>query len=53
MNGDFIRSYGSFGSNDGQFNYPTGICISPPGQTIVSEANSDIYDQQHRVQIFE
>jgi hypothetical protein len=47
MNGKFIKGYGSNGSNDGQFNYPYGICISPSGQIIVSE------DGNNRVQIFE
>jgi DNA-binding beta-propeller fold protein YncE len=38
MNVAFLKSYGSKGSDDGQFDSPTGICISPSGQIIVSEA---------------
>jgi DNA-binding beta-propeller fold protein YncE len=47
MNGEFVKSYGSKGSNDGQFNGLSGICISPSGQIIVSEIDNN------RVQIFE
>jgi tripartite motif-containing protein 71 len=47
MNGAFVKSYGSYGSDDGQFKYPSGICISPFGKIIVSESDNN------RVQIFE
>jgi tripartite motif-containing protein 71 len=47
MNGAFMKSYGSKGSGDGQFECPSGICISPSGQIIVSESGN------HRIQIFE
>jgi DNA-binding beta-propeller fold protein YncE len=47
MNGKFVKSYGSNGSNDGQFDRPVGICISPFGQIIVSEI------ENNRVQIFQ
>ena len=49
MNGEFVKSYGSNGSNDGQFDYLAGICISPSGQIIVSEAEYC----NNSVQIFE
>jgi DNA-binding beta-propeller fold protein YncE len=47
MNGQFVKSYGSEGSGDGQFNHPYGICVSASGKIIVSERGND------RVQIFE
>jgi tripartite motif-containing protein 71 len=47
MNDAFVKSYGSNGSDDRQFKYPIGICISPFGQMIVSEMGNKI------VQIFE
>jgi hypothetical protein len=45
MNGAFFKSYASIGSGDSQFYCPSGICISPSDQIIVSEA-------EYRVQIF-
>ncbi len=45
-NGALVKSYGSKASDDRQYIYLTGICISPSSQIIVSE-----YD--NRVQIFE
>jgi hypothetical protein len=47
MNGKFVKSYRSKGSDDGQFYLSAGICISHSGQTIVSELGNN------RVQIFE
>jgi DNA-binding beta-propeller fold protein YncE len=47
MNGAFVKSYGSKGSDDGQFYCPIGICVSPSGKIIISEYNNN------RVQIFE
>ncbi len=51
MNGQFVKSYGSKGSDDAQFSYPSGICISASGQIIVSEPYFS--GDQHRAQIFE
>jgi DNA-binding beta-propeller fold protein YncE len=47
MNGLLVKTYGSIGS--GEFNWPSGICISPSGKIIVS----DIGDEHNQVQVFE
>jgi DNA-binding beta-propeller fold protein YncE len=38
MNGEFVKSYGS---DDGQFKCPFGICISASGKIIVSECDNN------------
>jgi DNA-binding beta-propeller fold protein YncE len=46
MNGAFVKTYGSNGTDNGQFCNPSGICISPSGQIIIAQWNN-------RIQIFE
>lgn len=47
LNGQFIKSYDSKGTKEGQLEYTEGICVSPSGQVLVTEWKSN------RVQIFE
>ena len=35
--GEFISTFGSYGSGDGQLNTPVGICIDPDGKIYVAE----------------
>ena len=39
--GDFVSTFGSYGSGDGQLNSPLGICIDPDGKIYVSEYNNN------------
>lgn len=41
-NGTYIKSFGSKGSNDDQFNEPSGICLLPSGHIIITDA-SQVY----------
>ena len=44
--GVFIRTFGSKGTGPGEFDRPSGICISPDGHVIVVDFGND------RVQVF-
>ena len=44
--GNLIHSFGSSGSDDGKFNHPLGIAISPNDNIYVSDSDNN------RVQIF-
>lgn len=44
-NGELMTSFGAYGSNDGQFVYPRGLCVDVEGQIWVG-------DQQSCVQVF-
>eukprot|EP00697_Spironema_sp_BW2_P013446 gnl/Spiro4/3536_TR1731_c1_g8_i2.p2 gnl/Spiro4/3536_TR1731_c1_g8~~gnl/Spiro4/3536_TR1731_c1_g8_i2.p2 ORF type:complete len:180 (-),score=16.39 gnl/Spiro4/3536_TR1731_c1_g8_i2:129-668(-) len=44
--GTFVRSFGSFGTAQGQFNMPHGVCVNAAGHIIVADTWND------RVQIF-
>ena len=44
--GVFIRTFGSKGTGPGEFDRPSGICISPEGHVIVVDFGND------RVQVF-
>ena len=44
--GNYISKFGSFGSEDEQFNYPRGIGILTDNKIVVSDSNN------HRIQIF-
>ena len=44
--GNFLRFFGCFGSSDGEFNQPLGLCTSPSGDIYVSDCGND------RVQVF-
>ena len=44
--GEFIRSFGMYGSGDGQFKYPVGIAIDEDEKIIVADKNNN------RLQIF-
>ena len=46
LNGDFLDSFGSRGSDEGQFESPWGICISPDGRIFVADYRND------RIQVF-
>jgi len=43
--GQFLSAFGSFGTKNGQFNYPGGICMQPA-------TNNVIVTDLHRLQIF-
>lgn len=45
MNGEFIAAFGEEGSGDGQFHYPSSVCVDRLGRVLVC-------DQGHRVQIW-
>lgn len=45
--GEFVHSFGSFGSGEGQFNLPTDIAIAQDGSLIVAD------EFNHRVQVNE
>lgn len=47
--GDFVRAWGEFGADAGQFRNPTGIAIAADGRVFVSER----YAADARVQVFE
>ena len=39
--------FGAYGTGPGQFNFPTGVCVSPAGEVFVVDQNND------RVQVFD
>ena len=45
--GEFIRSWGTSGSGDGQFNYPNGITVDSQGNVYVAD------QYNHRIQKFD
>ena len=45
--GELIKSFGSKGSQNGQFNRPFGVDINGEGRIIVSDSDN------HRIQVFE
>ena len=46
-NGTFVKTFGTNGTGDGQFNKPRGLAISSENEVFVSE------DGNHRVQVFD
>ena len=46
LQGDYLSKFGSYGSGDGQFKYPDGLCFNSKGLLYVV----DYYN--HRVQVF-
>jgi len=38
--GTFLGQFGSQGSSEGQFNYPSGICIAPGGHIFVTDSEN-------------
>ena len=47
LQGDCLSKFGSRGSDDGQFNYPQGLCFNSKGLLYVVDRSN------HRVQVFE
>ena len=45
--GELIKSFGSNGSEDGQFNAPNGVDVDEEGRVIVADSGN------HRIQVFE
>ena len=45
--GELINSFGSFGSEDGQFNEPFGVDVDEEGRIIVADSGN------HRIQVFD
>ena len=43
----FISKFGSYGTSDGQFSSPRGICIDPEGKVFVADHSN------HRIQVFQ
>lgn len=41
--GEFIRAFGSHGSNNGQFTSPRGVCVTSAGEIVTDS---------HRIQVF-
>ena len=46
LQGDYLSEFGSYGSGDGQFNYPNGLCFNSKGLLYVVDCNN------HRIQVF-
>ena len=44
--GTYLTQWGSYGSGDGQFNYPYGVAVDASGNVYVA----DLYN--HRIQVF-
>ena len=44
--GTFVAAFGSSGTGPGQFERPSGVCVSPDGDIIVVDFGN------HRVQVF-
>ncbi|XP_070560806.1 tripartite motif-containing protein 2-like [Ptychodera flava] len=44
--GNHIKSFGGFGNRNGQFSYPTFVCIDNTGNVFVSDSGN------HRIQVF-
>ena len=47
LQGDYLSKFGSYGSGDGQFNYPQGLTFNSKGQLYVVDYGN------HRVQVFD
>jgi DNA-binding beta-propeller fold protein YncE len=45
--GNFLFSWGSYGTGPGQFKYPDGIAIDPAGRVFVADT------ENHRIQVFD
>ena len=44
--GEYIRSFGSLGSNEGQFRYPQGVAITSDNHILIADQHN------HRIQMF-
>jgi DNA-binding beta-propeller fold protein YncE len=45
--GNFLLTWGSFGLDEGEFQYPSGIAVGPDGRVYVADEGND------RLQVFE
>jgi tripartite motif-containing protein 71 len=52
-NGGFLGQWGTFGSGNGQFNYPYGVTVAPDGTVYVADAGDPSGGSgNHRIQYF-
>ena len=47
LNGEFVTSFGSLGSGEGQFHLLQDITATPDGRVFIADYNN------HRIQVFE
>ena len=45
--GQYLGHWGSYGSGDGQFNTPYGVCVTSVGEVVVCDCSN------HQIQIFQ